>query len=117
MTCNLVRKTLLPINVRRVLPTVARGMSKLAEFASLQDGHGSRVQIDYQSDVAIIVIDRGENRMNDEFIDQINAAMDEALRFIICFNVLWVRVCVVCVNSCRVSLTSINQSEFLKLPN
>jgi len=71
------------VNVRRVLPTLVRGMSKLAEFASLQDGHGSRVQIDYQSDVAIIIVNRGENRMNDEFIDQMNAAMDEALRFII----------------------------------
>ena len=82
MTVNLLHKTLLSIGSIRFIPSVSREMSKVAEFASLQDGHGSRVKIDYISDVAVITIDRGENRMNDEFIDQINAAMDEALRFI-----------------------------------
>jgi len=54
-------------------------MSKVTELASFQNGYGSRVNIDYISDVAVITIDRGENRMNDEFIDQMHAAMDEAL--------------------------------------
>jgi enoyl-CoA hydratase/carnithine racemase len=51
-----------------------------SNIASLQDGFGGIVKVRTESDVAIITMERGENRMNNEFIDQVNAALDEALR-------------------------------------
>lgn len=63
--------------VRHIVQMAVRGVS---ELAPLQNGYGGSVGVRTESDVAIITIDRGENRMNDEFIDQVNGAMDEALR-------------------------------------
>lgn len=76
----MLHRSLLSVTSRRFSLAVTRGMSKAAEYASLQDGYGGQVNVDYKSDVAIITMDRGENRMNDEFLDQMNAAFDEALR-------------------------------------
>jgi len=75
--------------IRAIVSTCARYsviLQKMAanrstsNTASLQDGYGGRVRVRTESDVAIITMERGENRMNNEFIDQVNAALDEALR-------------------------------------
>lgn len=54
-------------------------MAKPSDFSHKQDGYGRVVSVAYRSDIAIITMDRGENRMNDEFIDQMNSALDEVL--------------------------------------
>jgi enoyl-CoA hydratase/carnithine racemase len=48
--------------------------------ANSQSGHGGSINVHWDSNIAVIKLDRGENRMNMEFIDQMNAALDEALR-------------------------------------
>ena len=72
-------------NCATILQRTVRRMSKLSELAALQDGHGGSVTVDCKNNVAIITMDRGENRMNDEYIQQMNSAFDEALRFVLDF--------------------------------
>jgi enoyl-CoA hydratase/carnithine racemase len=62
---------------RRVFQLLARNLSG---SAGLQKDHGGSVRVLCESNVAVITIDRGENRMNPDFMDQINSALDEALR-------------------------------------
>ena len=50
-----------------------------ADFAGLQSGRGGQIRVHYDDDVAVITMDRGENRINDEFIEQMNSALDQAL--------------------------------------
>jgi len=51
------------------------------EFAHLQKGSGGRVWVEYLSDVAIIKMELGENRMNNLFVDGINTALDDIERY------------------------------------
>ena len=56
-------------------------MKTAADFAAEQSGREGRTWVEYRDDVAILWMDRGENRINDLFLDSINSALDEIERF------------------------------------
>jgi enoyl-CoA hydratase/carnithine racemase len=52
-------------------------MKTIKDLEHLQNGKDGRIFVEYYGDVAILMMDKGENRMNDLFIDGINKALDE----------------------------------------
>jgi enoyl-CoA hydratase/carnithine racemase len=51
----------------------------LEELGKLQSGRDGKITVEFSDRMAIIRMDRGENRFNKHFIDEMNAALDTVL--------------------------------------
>ena len=47
-----------------------------------QSGTDGQVTVDFQGNVAILTMDRGENRFNMNFMDAMHEALDKVLRYV-----------------------------------
>ena len=63
----------------KVSVTDNAAMKSLKDLESEQQGHDGQVRVEYLKDIAVLTMDRGENRMNDGFVDQMNVALDAIL--------------------------------------
>ena len=48
----------------------------------IQSGFGRPITVRFHDDIAVLEIDRGENRINFDFFDRFNAALDEIERYV-----------------------------------
>ncbi len=54
-------------------------LDRVQEEEATQSGYHGSVEVAFHGDVAVMVLNCGENRLNDSFVTKVNAALDTVL--------------------------------------